>query len=110
MAEFEEVQMSVSMLRDLIAQGAAIDMLDVREPWEQKICLIAESRTIPMGELQQRSAELANEKPLVVICHHGMRSFHATLWLRSQGFGNAVNLEGGIDAWAREIDPSMQRY
>jgi len=110
MAEFEEVQIGVARLRDLIAQGAVVDMLDVREPWEHKICLIAESQAIPMGELQQRTKELTTEKPLVVICHHGMRSFHATLWLRSQGFDNAVNLEGGIDAWAREIDPSMQRY
>lgn len=110
MSEFEGVQIGVAKLRDMIAQGEPVDMLDVREPWEQKICQIAESRSIPMGDLQARSSELTTEKPLVVICHHGMRSFHATLWLRQQGFGNAVNLEGGIDAWAREIDPAMQRY
>lgn len=110
MAEFDEVQIGVTKLRDLMAQGVAIDMLDVREPWEHKICLIAQSQTIPMGELQQRANELTTEKPLVVICHHGMRSFHATLWLRGHGFENAVNLEGGIDAWAREIDQGMQRY
>lgn len=110
MAEYEVLQIDVAKLRDLIAEGAAVDMLDVREPWEQKICLIADARTIPMGELQQRSGELATDKTLVVICHHGMRSFHATLWLRHHGFENAVNLAGGIDAWAREIDPTMQRY
>lgn len=110
MTAFDGLQIGVARLRDLIAEGAAIDMLDVREPWEHKICHIAESRVIPMGELQQRSGELTTERPLVVICHHGTRSFHATLWLRQHGFDKAINLAGGIDAWAREIDPAMQRY
>jgi rhodanese-related sulfurtransferase len=59
------------------------------------------------GEIGRDDAE---DVPLVVICHHGVRSFHATLWLRQHGFENALNLAGGIDAWASEIDTSMQRY
>lgn len=47
---------------------------------------------------------------MVMICHHGMRSYQATLWLRQNGFDKAVNLAGGIDAWAREIEPGMARY
>jgi rhodanese-related sulfurtransferase len=110
MAEFDGLQIGVAQLRDLIADGAAVEMVDVREPWELKICRIPDALAIPMGDLQQRSGDLSRDKALVVICHHGMRSFHATLWLRQHGFENAVNLEGGIDAWAREIDPGMQRY
>lgn len=110
MAEADDLEIEVARLRDLIASGAAIDLLDVREPWEQKICRIDAARAIPLGELQQRSDELTIERPLVVICHHGMRSLHATLWLRQHGFENAINLAGGIDAWARVVDPTMPRY
>jgi rhodanese-related sulfurtransferase len=53
---------------------------------------------------------LPQDKPLVVVCHHGMRSMQAVMWLRSQGFQNAVNLRGGIDAWARQIEPRMATY
>ena len=110
MAAGRDIEIEVAQLRDLIASGAEVDLLDVREPWEYKLCHIEPSRAIPLGELQQRSDELVTDKPLVVICHHGMRSMNATLWLRQQGFGNAVNLAGGIDAWARVVDPSMARY
>lgn len=108
------LQIDVAALRDMLAAGVPVTMLDVREPWEHKICHIDNSALIPLSELSQRSSELtasdAGDAPLVVICHHGMRSFHATLWLRQQGFENAVNLAGGIDAWASEIDPAMSRY
>lgn len=105
------LQIGVATLRDMIASGAPMSMLDVREPWEHNICHIEQSILIPLSELPARSAELSGgEAPLVVICHHGARSFRATLWLRQQGFDNAVNLAGGIDAWANEIDPKMQRY
>jgi rhodanese-related sulfurtransferase len=110
MADDDGAQIDVTRLRDLIAAGTEIDLVDVREPWEVEICRIADSRAIPLGELQQRSRELSTERPMVMICHHGMRSFHATLWLRQNGFDNAVNLAGGIDAWAREIEPAMARY
>lgn len=111
MQNSDDLQISVASLRDMIASGAPVAMLDVREPWEHNICRIEHSVLIPLSQLPQRSAELdSDETPLVVICHHGARSFHATLWLRQQGFDNAVNLAGGIDAWASEIDPSMQRY
>jgi rhodanese-related sulfurtransferase len=115
MAGVRELEIDVARLRDLIASGAALELLDVREPWEYELCHIAASRAIPLGELQQRSDELgdarsSDDRPLVVICHHGMRSMNATLWLRQQGYQNAVNLAGGIDAWARLVDPAMTRY
>jgi rhodanese-related sulfurtransferase len=111
MQHSDGLQIDVAALRDLIASGAPLAMIDVREPWEHKICRIEDSVLIPLSELPLRSGELSHgEAPLVVICHHGARSFHATLWLRQQGFGNAVNLAGGIDAWASQIDVSMQRY
>jgi rhodanese-related sulfurtransferase len=113
MSESDGLQIDVTTLRDLIAAGSPVKMLDVREPWEHNICRIDSSVLMPLSELQARSGELdedAGEAPLVVICHHGMRSFHATLWLRQQGYSRAVNLAGGIDAWASQIDPTMPRY
>ena len=52
----------------------------------------------------------AKERPLIVYCHHGMRSMRATLWLRQQGFDQAQSLRGGIDLWSELVDPSVPRY
>ena len=65
---------------------------------------------IPLGELQQRVRELDPGSEMIVYCHHGIRSFHATLFLREMGFEKAQNLAGGIDAWSMKIDPSVARY
>jgi rhodanese-related sulfurtransferase len=90
--------------------GEAIALLDIREAWEQALARFEDSIDLPLETLPQRAAELPRDRPLVVICHHGMRSARATQWLRANGFENAVNLEGGIDAWARRIDPAMRTY
>lgn len=90
--------------------GVAHTVLDVREPWETDICRIADSLVLPLGTLSQGIDQLPQDKPLVVVCHHGMRSLQAVMWLRSQGFENAVNLRGGIDAWARQVEPQMTTY
>lgn len=90
--------------------GTSHAVLDVREPWETDICCIDGSLTVPLGTLPQSLEQLPQDKPLVVVCHHGMRSMQAVMWLRSQGFQNAVNLRGGIDAWARQVDPRMATY
>jgi rhodanese-related sulfurtransferase len=90
--------------------GTEFALLDVRDPWELEICSLPEALTIPLQELPRRWGELPADKPLVVVCHHGMRSLHAVHWLRQQGMDRALNLAGGIDAWARQIDPSMGVY
>jgi rhodanese-related sulfurtransferase len=85
-------------------------VLDVREADELAICRLEGSLHIPMSEIPARIDELPPEHPIVVICHHGARSQMVVDFLRSAGFDNAVNLDGGIEAWACEIDPSMPRY
>ena len=90
--------------------GDDVLLLDVRESWERDICLIAGSRHIPLGQIVERVGELSAEMPVVVYCHHGARSLQAVLWLRQQGFAGAVNLGGGVDAWAELVDPDMARY
>lgn len=104
------LEIDVDDLHAMRQAGAPLAILDVREPWEVDLCNIEGSIDIPLGELQDRVDELPRDRQLVVMCHHGGRSAHATAWLRQNGFDNASNLEGGIDAWAREIDQTMKVY
>lgn len=85
-------------------------VVDVREPWETAICLIDGSIAVPLGAVPGSVSSLPTDRPVVVTCHHGMRSLRAVSWLRANGVPNAVNLGGGIDAWAREVDAAMTTY
>jgi rhodanese-related sulfurtransferase len=94
----------------LLTDRGSVELVDVREPWEVAHCRIEGSRSLPMGEFASRVDELDPDRPTVVICHHGVRSMHVAKWLAQQGFNDVINLRGGIDAWAREIDPAMPVY
>lgn len=85
-------------------------LLDVREPWEFQTCHIAGARHVPMNELASRLAELDPDAEMVAICHHGARSLQAAYFLSRQGFERVHNLAGGVDAWARTVDPAMPVY
>jgi adenylyltransferase/sulfurtransferase len=82
-------------------------LVDVREPWEAAIASIPGSVLVPLGTLSE--AELDGGKPIVVYCHHGVRSATARDLLAERGIPT-TSLAGGIDAWARAVDPSMARY
>lgn len=85
-------------------------ILDVREPWELKVCALPDITHIPMGQIPARVQELDSERDIVVICHHGMRSQQVVYFLAHRGFKNLFNLAGGIDAWARTVDATMAKY
>jgi rhodanese-related sulfurtransferase len=85
-------------------------VLDVREARELDICQLEGALHVPMAEIPARGDDLRTNQPLVVLCHHGARSQMVVDFLRDVGFDNAVNLEGGIEAWACEIDQSIRRY
>ncbi|MFP4079230.1 MAG: rhodanese-like domain-containing protein [Ectothiorhodospira sp.] len=85
-------------------------LLDVREPWEYEIVHLPGSQLCPMDRLPERAKTLDPRAEIVLICHHGIRSRQAGLWLEHLGFSRLINLEGGIDAWAREVDPSLPVY
>ncbi len=85
-------------------------LLDVRQPRELAISALEGSLAIPLGTLAQRLGEVDRQRPVVCICHHGVRSMHAALLLEREGFPEVFNLSGGIDAWAHEVDPEMKRY
>ena len=85
-------------------------LLDVREPWEFQTCRIEGARLVPMRELPARLAELDPDADIVAICHHGTRSMQVAYFLARQGFERVHNLAGGVDAWARSVDPAMPVY
>ena len=85
-------------------------LVDVREPREAEIAHIAGARLIPLRELPGRLAELSGHGDIVTLCHHGPRSLKAREILKGAGFSSVRSLAGGIDAWAREVDPEVPRY
>ena len=110
MSDTVPLQIDVNTLKVMRQSGAQVALLDVREPWEFDLCAIEGSSSIPLASLPQRAGELPKDCQIVVICHHGGRSAQATAWLRHNGFDRATNLMGGVDAWARRIDPTMKVY
>jgi rhodanese-related sulfurtransferase len=85
-------------------------LLDVREEWEHELCALDGAKLLPLGLLQAGCASLDQAREIVCICHHGMRSMNAACYLVQQGFGKVYNLTGGVDAWAKRVDPSMPTY
>lgn len=104
-------EFSATQLRDHLA-GSDADplLLDVREPWEFRICHIAGSQLIPMGQLPGALQALDPQRETVVICHHGIRSRQVAMYLDYQGFSNVINLAGGVAAWAQDVDRQMPTY
>ena len=88
---------------------SGLQLLDVREPWEYEKVNIPGFTLIPLGQLAQRFDELDETVPVAVLCHHGIRSAHACYFLEKEGF-DTINIRGGIDLWARELDASMPIY
>jgi rhodanese-related sulfurtransferase len=100
---------SVQSLRE---GGGDFLLVDCREPDEWQLVRIAGATHIPMDQIVARREEFEphRQKRIVVHCHHGGRSRKVVQWLRQQGFSQAQNMTGGIDAWACEVDPSLARY
>jgi len=85
-------------------------LLDVREPWEQQVCAIAGSQAMPMQHVPAQFGNIDPEQSVICICHHGGRSAQVAMFLQRQGYEDVYNLSGGVDAWARQVDPSMPVY
>ena len=85
-------------------------LVDVREQWEFDICQIKGAILIPMGEIAISYENLDKDSKIALYCHSGIRSMHVADFLLSKDFNSVANLQGGIDAWAQEIDPTVERY
>jgi rhodanese-related sulfurtransferase len=97
-------------LKRRLDAGDAITVLDVREPWECAIARLQGTVNIPLNDIATRLHELDRDAELVVMCKVGGRSRRAAEFLSARGFSRVANLAGGIDGWAREIDPSLSAY
>ncbi len=104
-------EFSATQLRDYLTSDSNNPLLlDVREPWEFQVCRIDGSQLIPMGQIPASLQALDPQREIVVICHHGIRSRQVAMYLEYQGFANVINLAGGVDAWARDVDRRMATY
>ncbi len=110
-------QVSPSQLRDWLDSLDPPLLLDVREPEERRFCRIVvpegSDLFLPIGQVPEHQEALqirVGARALVVYCHHGIRSAWATRLLLATGLERVVNLDGGIDAWSRLVDPECPRY
>ncbi|MBQ0725315.1 MAG: rhodanese [Cycloclasticus sp.] len=104
-------QISATQLHTLIDNAdKPLLLLDVREVNEFDYCHIEGSLLMPMQSIPQRLADLPKDKAIVTICHHGMRSQQVAQFLLQNGFTDIINLTGGVNAWAAEVDNAMPRY
>lgn len=92
------------------AGRARPQLLDVREPWEWQTARIEGAKHIPMSEVPARLAELDAGRAVVAVCHHGGRSMQVAMFLEKNGFAEVHNLQGGVDAWSRTVDPAVPLY
>jgi len=90
-------------------------LLDVREPWEIQLAAVPQPTDLdvmlmPMRAIPARYLELDRNRPVACMCHHGVRSMQVAHFLHQQGFQHIVNVTGGINAWAMELDPTIPVY
>jgi rhodanese-related sulfurtransferase len=103
-------EISPQDLKGRLDRNEAPLLLDVRQDWETQLCRLPNAVHIPIEEMEARVEELNPQDSIVVYCHQGVRSAAVAEYLRSLGFSDVRNLSGGLDLWARTIDPSMRRY
>lgn len=97
-------------LKELLSQDVHPLILDVREAEELKICALPTFFHIPLGNLTREWNQLPRGHGVVTVCHHGRRSLQAAIFLKSRGFEKVLNLQGGMQAWADQVDPLMAQY
>ena len=103
-------EISPQELKARLDRGDRPLLLDVRQDWETKLCRLTDAVHIPIEEIELRTEELNPDDEIVVYCHQGVRSAAVAAYLREHGFAKAANLAGGLDHWARTVDPAMRRY
>jgi len=107
------MEITVEDLKRRLDAGEALALIDVREPFEYQVAHLEGAELIPMNTVPERLPELQEKSaaaPLIVFCHHGVRSLNVVNWLRRQGVANCWSLAGGIDRWSTAIDPAVPRY
>jgi rhodanese-related sulfurtransferase len=103
-------EISVEDLREKRDRGEMPALLDVREPHEYALSDLPGSIKVPLGTLPRSLEKVPKDRELVVYCRSGARSANAVQFLQQVGYEKAVNLAGGVNAWAERIDPTMRKY
>ena len=109
--ETAPLEITAEELARRLQAGDDLQLVDVREEMEFDYCYLPGSLLLPLDELPRRAAEIRLLGPVVLICHHGVRSGHAAAYLRQHlGRPNVLNLRGGVAAWAAQVDPEFPTY
>ena len=104
-------EITVTELDELIKNNAEVQVIDVREPHENKIARIPRAKLIPLGDVVKRAGEIDSSRTAILHCKGGVRSAKAIRALQENGFtGRLINLKGGITAWSDEVDASVPKY
>jgi sulfur-carrier protein adenylyltransferase/sulfurtransferase len=103
-------EIGATELRDRLARGDDLMLVDVREPHEYAIARIEGATLMPLNSIPERMHELDSGREVVLHCHKGVRSLRALELLRQSGFQKLKSLRGGIEAWSQEVDPAVPRY
>lgn len=105
-------EISAPDAKEWLGRPDAPQLIDCREADEHAFCALPGAELIPLSSFGAEVVERLPHKSeaLIIYCHHGVRSRHAAEFLVQQGYENVSNLTGGIDAWAREVDPKVTRY
>ena len=105
------VEISPADLHRRLQAGDNIQLIDVREDMEFEYCHLPGSQLVPLSELTRRTAEIRSDGPVVLICHHGVRSMQALAYLQQRlGYQNLLSLRVGVAAWAEQVDPTFPTY
>ena len=106
-----DYEISPGQVKSLRQRGETFTLLDVRDAWEYEKAHIEGAKHMPMGDIPMRAhQELDPDDYIVAVCHHGVRSLSVTSWLREQGYEKVQSMRGGIDGWARTVDPKVPLY
>src|SRR5579863_5812814 len=109
----EALEISPKEAQARLANENGAVLIDVREPEEFAVARVEGAELVPMQKVPaelQRLEAMADERDLMVMCHHGVRSLNVVAWLRERGIENCFSVAGGIDQWSVEIDPAVPRY
>lgn len=107
-----QIEIEPEAVASLQEKGTPFRLIDCREPEEWDTCRIEGAELLPLGEFAQRHpGVLADpDEPIVIHCHHGVRSAKAALFLRQKGYTNVWSMARGIEGWSLEVDSAVPRY
>jgi rhodanese-related sulfurtransferase len=104
-------EQSAEQVSERLAAGEELTILDCREAFELRLASLSQPVLhVPLGMMEDHADELPKDKPVVVMCHHGVRSMHGASILIQAGLTQVCSMSGGIDRWSRKVDPKVPRY